>query len=489
MSTPVSRRCFLQSAAASAVSWSALVGLAERLAAATATPPPGLASKVRVGIIYLGHERPGWPTSRVDLAAEVKRYEAELAKLTPRLADVEFVDAGLVRDAQQLAAARERFRDVDGILVLHLTMGIGAQLASLMETDQPMVLFSLPYTGHEWHTIASWQRLGKRIEAYPTSRFEDLLLALRPFRALHRLREARILHVNYGPADPAYCRAIKDKFGTDIQNVGLEELQRAYETADQSAALADCRRWIREARQIVEPTREEILQGSRMYIALRDLLAQHGAVLVTMNCLGMNLIGRNMGYPCLAFARLNNMGLGGICEADLKSSMTHLIFSFLVGRPGFVTDPVLDLATSSIIHAHCVAATQMEGPDRPAAPYQIRSHLEDGRGASLQVKLPVGRTISMARLIGTDKLLFATGEAVDSPFVEYGCRTKLVMKVQHVERFLENWSCGLHRVVFYGDHTQDIRRFCRFARIRFLHEGVDDLQNVEGLEWQPHVHA
>jgi hypothetical protein len=95
----------------------------------------------------------------------------------------------------------------------------------------------------------------------------------------------------------------------------------------------------------------------------------------------------------------------------------------------------------------------------------------------------------MARLIGTDTLLFATGDATDSPFVETGCRTKLTMKVQNPERFIENWSCGLHRVVFYGDHTPDIRRFCRFARVRLLHEGVDDLQKVEGLEWETHVHA
>ncbi|MCU0784600.1 MAG: hypothetical protein MUF81_11280 [Verrucomicrobia bacterium] len=449
MNTEISRRCFLKSTAAGVVTCSALAGLAERLAAATPAPQLGLTSKVRVGKIYLGHEHPGWPTSTVNLSAEMKRYESELAKLAPQLGDVEFVDAGLVGDAPQLAKAREQFKNVDGILVMHLTMGISPQLQSLMELGIPIVVFSLPYTGHEWHTVASWQRQGKLIEVFPTSRFEDLLVAIRPFRALHRLKEARILHVNQGPADAAYCKAIKDKFGTDITNVGLPELQKAYETADRSEAMTDCRRWMKEARKIVEPTKDDVLKGSLMYIAMRNLLAEHDAVLVTMNCLGMNLMGRGMGYPCLGFVRLNNMGLGGVCEADLKSSMTHLIFSYLVGKPGFVTDPVFDLSTSSIIHAHCVAATQMEGLDKSAAPYNIRTHLEDGRGVSLQVKMPVGRKLTMARLIGTDKLLFSTGDATASPFV----------------------------------------RFCRFAQVRVLHEGVDDLQKVEGLEWEPHVHA
>lgn len=489
MNPNLSRRCFVKSTVAGLASYGALAGLAERLVAATAAPKLGPDSKVRVGKIYLGNPHPGWPTHTVDVPAEMKRCEGELAKLGPRMADVEFVNVGLVQDAAALAKAKEQFKDVDGILVMHLTMGIGGHLQSLMELGIPIVLFSLPYTGHEWHTIASWQKQGKLIEVYPTSRFEDVLIAVRPFRALHRLKEARILHVNQGPADAAYCSAIKEKFGTSVINVTLPELQRAYDAADRGEAMADCRRWLKEAKKVVEPTKDEVLKSSTMYIAMRDLLAQHDGVLVTMNCLGMNLIGRGMGYPCLGFVRLNNMGLGGVCEADLKSSMTHLIFSYLVGKPGFVTDPVFDLSTSSIIHAHCVAATQMEGPDTRPAAYHIRSHLEDGKGASLQVKMPVGRKLSMARLIGTDKMLFATGDATDSPFVEWGCRTKLTMKVANPEKFLENWSCGLHRVVFYGDHTQDIRRFCRFAQVQMLVEGVDDVQKVEGLEWQPYVHA
>jgi len=101
----------------------------------------------------------------------------------------------------------------------------------------------------------------------------------------------------------------------------------------------------------------------------------------------------------------------------------------------------------------------------------------------------VGGKVSMARLIGTDIMLFSTGDAVDSPMVERGCRTKLTMRVENPERFLENWSCGLHRVIFYGDHTRDLSRYCRFMKIRLLREGIDDLQNVPGLEWETQVHA
>jgi len=489
MATNVSRRCFLKSTAVGVVSAGTLAALAQRLSAMTSHPALGPKSKVRIGKVYLGREHAGWPTYKVNPQADMKAFEAELAKLEGGLADVEFVEAGLIENDPQLAAAKERFKGVDGILVIHLTGGIGHQLQSLMELNIPIVLFALPYSGHEWHTMAGWQRQGKLIEVFPSSRHEDVLVAIRPFRAIHRLKEARVLNVNHGPADTAYCAALKEKFGTEIISLKFPELKAAYDSADRSEAMADMRRWVKEARKIVEPTKEEILRSSVMYIAMRDLLAQHNAVAITMNCLGMGLIDHGMGYPCLGFVRLNNMGLGGVCEADLKSTMTHLIFTYLVGKPGFVTDPVFDFSNSTMIHAHCVAATQMLGPDTPPSPYHIRSHLEDGKGASLMVKMPLGHKVSMARLLGTDKMLFSTGAAVDSPFVERGCRTKLTVKVNNIDSFLENWSSGLHRVIFYGDHTRDIHRYCRFAQIRVLHEGTDEPQKVDGLDWDPYVHA
>src|SRR5512137_995763 len=122
MLTNVSRRCFLKSTAAGVLSAGALAGWAERLSAMASQPALGPTSKVRIGKLYLGRERPGWPTSRVDVPAEMKQFEANLAKLGAGLADVEFVEGGLITNDKELAAAKEKFKGADGILVVHLTM-------------------------------------------------------------------------------------------------------------------------------------------------------------------------------------------------------------------------------------------------------------------------------------------------------------------------------------------------------------------------------
>lgn len=448
-----------------------------------------LKSKIRVGKLYVGKPNPGWPMASVNLNLEVDRYEKELLKLNPQLSDVEFVDAGLVTNDKELTQAKQKFNDVTGILVFHLTLGTGGLISGLFDLNKPVMIFTMPYCGHEWHIVPSWQRQGKPVDILPTSKFSDIPEAIRPFRAIQRMRETKVLNVNFSEADQKYCESIKQKFGTEIISLKLPELQKAYNEADEKEVDEDARRWIREAQKIVEPTREDIQKGARMYIAMKNLLKNYNAQAITMNCLGMGLIDKGMGYPCLGFVRLNNALLAGVCEADLKSTMTQLIFTYLVGRTGFVTDPMFDYSNNTIIHAHCVAATKMEGPDTKTSPYKIRTHLEDNRGVSLQVKMPVGKKVTMARLIGTDLMLYSTGEAVDSPFVERGCRSKLVVKVENIEKFLSNWSSGLHRVIFYGEHTRDVERYCRFMKIRLLREGIDDLQGVTGLEWNPYVHA
>lgn len=485
----ISRRCFLKStAAAGIISTTGLFAFNQQLLAADLLKDLCLKSKVRVGKVYLGHRHPGWPTSTLDLEGEVRRFEEKMSALSD-LADIEFVEGGLISTGEQLAAAKAKFNDVTGILAIHLSLGTGPLMAGLMETKLPLMIFTMPYAGHEWHIVGAWQKQGKMVDVLPSSRYEDIAAAVRPFRALQRLRETRVLHISHGDADPNYVKAIRGKFGTEIISLKLPDLEKACKAVDRAEVDADVKRWCAEAEKIVEPSREDIVKASQMYVAMRNLMAEHKAQAITMNCLGMGLMDRGLGYPCLGFVRLNNALLAGVCEADLKSTLTQLIFTYLVGRTGFVTDPMFDLSNDTIIHAHCVAATQMEGPNSRPSPYVIRTHLEDNKGVSLQVRMPIGQKLSMARLIGTDIMLFSTGEAIDSPFMERGCRSKVTVRVQNIERFLSDWSCGLHRVLFYGDHTRDLNRFCRFAGVKVLREGIDDLQNVPGLEWEPHVHA
>ena len=167
-------------------------------------------------------------------------------------------------------------------------------------------------------------------------------------------------------------------------------------------AAAEADRWIKGAAQVVEPPPEDIFRSAKLALAFEKLLDEEEATVMTVDCYGTmwDKTIKLPAYPCLGFARLNNMGLGGICESDLRSAMTHIIFQGLVGRPGFVSDPTVDESTGSIILAHCMGTPRMDGPGKPAAPYKIRTVMERQEGVVPQVEMRVGERVTQAMLVG-----------------------------------------------------------------------------------------
>lgn len=488
MDTSMKRRQFLGASALGSVCLASMMQSSGLNAAMAALPVSPGRSKVRVGKVYLGNPYPGWPSPTVDLEAEVRTFEEEFAKLEPALSDVEFVGENLVYSPDQVASVKEKLEGVDGILVVHLTLGIGESVKKLLELGVPVMVFSPLYAGHEWHIIAPLQRAGYKIDVLPSGDYADLATCIRPFRAIHRLQEAKVLYLQGGECDPHYVEAIRNKFGTEIKTIYIEALESAYKAVPDDAAKTEGEWWLKNAEKTVEPKPEEVVEAARMYLAMKQLLQDEKADAITINCLGMGLIQRKMAYPCIGFSKLSGEGLGGVCEADIKSTMTHLLFMYLTGKPGFISDPVVDLSNNTIIHAHCVSPIKMDGIDGEQCPYIIRNHHEDGRSVSLQVKMRIGEPITMARLIGSDILLYSMGEIVENPTMDRGCKTKIRTKVKDAQKILGNYSCGLHRVIFYGEHSADVKRFCRFKDIRLAREDEEDLFDLPGLEWETYIH-
>jgi len=224
---------------------------------------------------------------------------------------------------------------------------------------------------------------------------------------------------------------------------------------------------------VVEPSREEIFRSCKLALAFERLLADEDATVLTVDCYGTmwDKTIKLPAYPCLGFSRLNSIGLGGICESDLRSAMTHIIFQGLVGRPGFISDPTVDQSTNSIILAHCMGSVKMAGPNTPDMPYQIRTVMERQEGVTPQVFMPKGQRATQALLVDANTIIYFTGEIIDAPDVPRGCRTKITVRVDgDVEKLWRNWSHGLHRSTVLGDIVKDLERFCRLAKIKLVNE-------------------
>ncbi len=474
----LNRRAFLARSAILTGGCALCLGGSRVWAARREPMPPGIISpgarrsKVRVAKIYLGRPNAHWPTPTMDLDAEHKRYESEFARMKEEFADVDFVVNELITDRAQLTKVQDALKQVDGILVIHLSMGITEVLRDILAAGQPTMLFAAPYSGHEWSNFGPLrqQPAGARLECLLTSDLRQLAVAVRPFRAIHHLREARILNVTSRALPADYLAAVAATFGTQIKAVDRQRMLDVYSSVSDKAAEAETRSLMRNARKVMEPSRDEVFRSCKLALAFEKLLTEEEATVITVDCYG-SMYRQLPAFPCVGFVRLNGLGLGGICESDLRSAMTFILLQGLSGRPGFISDPTMDESKQAIILAHCLGSIKMDGPAGPSAPYRLRSIMERQEGCVPQVFMRRGQKVTQAWLVGTDRLLYFTGDIIDAPDVERGCRTKITVKVDgDCEKLWQNWSNGLHRLTVYGDLAPDLKRFCRFKNITLVNE-------------------
>jgi len=426
-----------------------------------------LGSPIRIKKIYLAKPVPTWPTPHLDVEQERQKLEDVLAGLAKEMPDVSFEGGELLRVIDDVPKVRESLAGVDGIVLFNLTSTVGHMIRALAESGKPTLLFSQPYSGHDWSIIAEMQDAGLRIDVIASSDFRDLLAGIRPFRTIRRLAESKVLVLRKAGTDDT---PVSERLGAKIVALQHQRLLDAYQAADLKEAESEAERWIKRAVRIVEPSRDEIIRSARFYLAMKKVMTEEAAQAITINCLGLFYAGQLPAYPCLGFSRLNSSGLVGACEGDVESTITMLIFQYMAGKPGFITDPVIDTGKGTVIHAHCVAPVSMDGVGGREEPYVLRSHMEDDKGAVVQVTMRVGQKITMAKLVGSDTMLLSTGEIIDTPVSDRGCRTQITTRVKDPRRLLEQYRHGLHRVIFYGDHTSDIERLSKFLKFKVVYE-------------------
>src|SRR5512143_2551042 len=204
---------------------------------------------------------------------------------------------------------------------------------------------------------------------------------------------------------------------------------------DPKAAEAEAQEyWISQARRIVEPTRPEIIESARLFLAIKQLMIQEKAQAVTSS--------HCMGNPrgCLTFSKLNDLGFVGACEGDMDSTLTMLMFAYGFRVPGFITDPVIDKAKNAIVHFHCTSATKMDGRDGKRLPFTIRTQTDSKGGVALKVENRVVQPVTCAKLVNLDTLLVTPGKILETSTSPMACRTQCAQSVPDARRLFLDWG-------------------------------------------------
>ena len=474
MSDSLSRRQFIGATAAGGVLLAGQLG-ARPVLAGEGDGWPALAP-VKIHKVYVGRTGGIYLSRPTD---EIEKFEKHLAELEGKFDGVKFVGGELVPPAD-LAEVVGKVKEADGVLLFHLSgHGGGAPaLGKLVESGLPTAVFSQPFSGHGWMYFPQWQKAGEKVVLLPTSDWSELDRVVGLMRVAPRLRTTRILVIRGPQGTAAACSAeqIKEKLGAEVIPITVEETMQAHQAVDLKAAEAEAEQyWLSQAKEIVEPKKEEIINSARFYLAVKDLMIKHGARAVTSsNCMGGPAKG------CLTFSKLNDLGMVGACEGDMDSTLTMLMFQYAFGIPGFISDPVFDTSCNALIHFHCTCATKMDGPQGERFPFTIRTQSDSERGVSLDVQQRIGQPVTCAKFVNLDTMLISTGEIFKITHDELGCRTQFWTKVTDARKMFLNWGGGvlqggtmamLHRDVFYGDHRQDIEHLSHLMGFKVVEEG------------------
>ncbi len=414
--------------------------------------------ETRVQVVFPANQpdEPSWPYINYDVE---KRSKEVIGLLQEQLPEIAFTP--VVCRTKEEAEAALQGGTYDGYLVYMTALWTGVEEYYLRHA-RPLIVADELYSGSggflRMHSMVQSEKLP--VVSVGSSDPQDMIDAVRLFQVQKRMRETRVLVVadrETWAADQRMIDGIHDMFGTDVVRIKSDELHGYYHAVDADEAEAWQNRWIREAVKVVEPDEAEIGRSARMYLALKAAMEAKGADAVTVDCLGLYYAGNLLAYPCMGFFQLNNEGSTGVCEADLDSTLTQLLIRFATGRPGYVSDPVIDTATDQIIYAHCVATNRVFGPEGLGNPYIIRSHAEDGKGASVQSLLPLGHDVTTVKVSVRNKAFAVhSGRAVANVDDDKACRTKLAAEVD-ARKILDNYHSelfGWHRVTFYGDYRE-----------------------------------
>ena len=287
---------------------------------------------------------------------------------------------------------------------------------------------------------------------------EDKFDVLSTDDLLAELKSKKMLEFERGWVDTS--QSTKESLGIDIVQRPFSELNDLWEKADKDEAQEIVKRWHKTAASIIDVNDDTLEASARMYLAMKTCLKNHDACGITINCLG-GFYGKHIfAYPCLGFHELLNEGLIGACECDTLSTLTMVAMTTLTkGRPGYISDPVMDVASKQIIYAHCVASNKAFGPKGPKNPFTIMTHSEDRAGASLRSTLPLGyMTTTLMMGPHRKEILFHMGKTVANSTEDRACRTKIAaVPVGDFEKLFREWdSWGWHRVTYYGDLREPV---------------------------------
>jgi len=158
---------------------------------------------------------------------------------------------------------------------------------------------------------------------------------LKALRVKKFLRESKFLYIGEFPSFsvPVFPWGFLDlekRLGVRIRQIETNEFYRWFDRFPEEEVKRELDNWKNKFDKIIEPDERELMNATRVYLALRYLCEREDANGLTINC-GRFTEERPV-VPCLAFARLIDEGIMCACEGDITAMLSSLMLHAVSGQ-------------------------------------------------------------------------------------------------------------------------------------------------------------
>jgi len=187
------------------------------------------------------------------------------------------------------------------------------------------------------------------LEYYSLSRFELPVIGrevtsdfLRALRVKKVLSESKVLYIGEYPSfsigydrSPRHLFSCEDRFGVRVRQIETIEFYKLFDSFKEDEVRKELANWRKDFDEISEvpecyrlsqvKNEKDLMDATRVYLALRALALREDANGICVNCNRMWIQDKRHIVPCLAYDRLIDEGIMCACEGDLGNMISSLI--------------------------------------------------------------------------------------------------------------------------------------------------------------------
>ncbi len=378
----------------------------------------------------------GWPGAAYDHLKSQALYTEILEDAAKELGVNLIIESGPLRDDTKTDnfLRQAKAQKVDGVLITCMNLNDGwPAIQRFFENKGNLPTIVFAPRGTLFTSRLNNFRDTPNFFVGSTVEIEWLATALRMLKSVWQMKNTNIAVIE----DDRTREKKLEPLGVTLVQLPLKRYVDVYnKTKGAEEVEAIAHEYIRKAKVILEPTKQDIYDAARAYVANRIILDESGCHAVTMDCLRL-VEDKTTPPPCMGYYQLLNEKTCGCCERDITGALSLLLSSYLFNKPAFLHNPVVDNVNNNYGGAHCVVPTLMDGFNGEEDPLILRAHHESDRGVSTQVILRVNQPATLMKFLDPGTLYAATGTIIGNvdtrPHIGIGgCRTGFKMAMDNV---------------------------------------------------------